>query len=453
MDVNFAEALSSSDREISNLASEIAALDSEHRGRRRRLLWDLAVTTYKKQHPVLNFSTIVTVVDAAPDEEAQLQAVMLRLAKRGVMQSLITELAIATVGPHDTDSIVDFMNSLAFEKIEHTKSAEGKDLVRCVACEEELPPKDLILATCGHCYCGSCLSIAFHAAVSDESLYPPRCCAQNPIPIEHAKRFLAAELERTFEEKGVEFNTIDRTYCSDPTCSKFIPLGTTNNDIAWCHTCDKATCVVCKAPAHEGDCPADLDLAAMLEYAEEMRWQRCYNCLMVVQRRQGCNHMECRCGHSFCYNCGRSMDLPEEATCPCFHDNLPVYRFYQRGVDRPQPAEAPLDATAWDEPEFLPEGLTWDLIPIPAVNGNDSGPRETDMQVEEREVVVDAIHHPDADNDEQDPAEEMRPLDFEDSSVAHQDPSTSDGMSRRSRPGPHRTFRARLGPHRRLRGI
>lgn len=246
---------------------------------------------HKVKHPPLKMSDIVTLVEAVPDEEAQLQTVMARLAKRGEWGPLVAELAIAIVGPQDTDAIVEFFNSLTIEQKKNIISACGKKSVECLACEEQLPPKDLILACCGHCYCGSCLTTAFQAAVSDESLYPPRCCANTSIPLDHATRFLDPELETTFEEKGVEFSTIDRTYCSDPTCSTFIPPASYNRDHAYCPKCWETTCVVCKAPGHEGDCPEDLELVALLRYAEERRWQRCYNCLSVVQRQDGCNHM------------------------------------------------------------------------------------------------------------------------------------------------------------------
>lgn len=292
MDSMIEEAYQTDREEIHDLAVQIQDLDTAHRRRRQNLLRTLVTATNRERHPPLKFSTVVTIVDAAPDEEAQLEAVMVRLAKRGEFDPLTAELAIATVGPHNTDAIVDFLKSLSIEEIEHTTMDCGKNLIPCVACEERLPARDVILASCGHCYCGSCISIMFEAAVSDESRYPPRCCGKTPIPVEHAKRFMEPGFERTFEEKGVEFNTVDRTYCSVPTCSTFIPPDTIERATASCPECFEETCVVCKAPDHGGDCPEDLELAAFLEYAEGMHWQRCHNCLSIVQRRDGCNHME-----------------------------------------------------------------------------------------------------------------------------------------------------------------
>ncbi|KAH0007528.1 hypothetical protein KCU78_g11729, partial [Aureobasidium melanogenum] len=339
MDALIDEALIVGDWQARDLALEIRAREDEHQDERRSRLWNLGDMIDNIKRPYLTFSDIVTVVEAAPDEEAQLQAVMARLEERGEWDPLVAELAIATVGLQDTDAIVEFLNSLVIDKKEHITTACGKKLVECVACEEQLPPKDLILASCGHCYCESCLNMVFNAAISDESLYPPRCCAQTPIPIEHAKRFLDPEFERTFEEKGVEFNTVDRTYCSDPTCSTFIPPATIHSGTAYCWNCDKATCVVCKSPAHdEDDCPTDLEFAALLNYAEKMRWQRCYDCLRTVEREDGCNHMRCRCRANFCYNCGKLMD-GGRFNCHCSEDEDDplTYRFYRRDEDGSQP--------------------------------------------------------------------------------------------------------------------
>jgi len=292
MDSVIEEAYHTGRQGIHDLAIEIQDLDTAHRRRRQNLLRTLVTAVNREKQPPLSFSTVVTVVDAAPDEEAQLEAVMVRLAKRGEFDPLTAELAISTVGPHDTDAIVGFLESLPIKEMEHTTTDCGKKLVQCAACEERLPARDVILASCGHCYCGSCISIMFEAAVSDESRYPPECCDKTPVPIEHAKRFMERGFETTFEEKGVEFSTVDRTYCSVSSCSTFIPPDTIERAAATCPECYEETCVVCKAPGHGGDCPEDLELAALLEYAEEMHWQRCYHCLSIVQRRDGCNHME-----------------------------------------------------------------------------------------------------------------------------------------------------------------
>ncbi|KAG9743134.1 hypothetical protein KCU73_g8485, partial [Aureobasidium melanogenum] len=377
------EAMTLGDTEARDLALQIRDLKRAHEARRLGMLWDLSAKISHIKRPDLEISDIVTVVDAAPDEEAQLQTVMVRLPKMGKYDALLVELAIATIGPHDTDAIIDFVNPLDVQNIKYIKAASGRRLFECTSCEDHFPAKDLVTTTCGHCYCGECLKLVFNAAISDESLYPPSCCAHTPIPIEHAKRFLDRGFEETFEEKGVEFNTVDRTYCSDPTCSTFIPPAAIRRGTAYCWICDKTTCVVCKTPGHEGDCPTDLELAAMLKYAEEMHWQRCYSCFSVVQRWDGRNHMECRCGAAFCYTCGRELSHDEESRCPCQNVEPPPYSFYRRPADRSQPPDSPRTiwgdewthgpAEDWDLPELDPD---WNF---PEEDGEDLVQQEQDM--------------------------------------------------------------------------
>jgi hypothetical protein len=216
---------------------------------------------------------------------------MVRLAKRGEYDPLTAELAIVTVGPHDTDALVDYLENLTITRIEQTTTASGKKLGTCAACEEQLPAGDLSLASCGHCYCRSCVGIMFDTATKDESCYPPKCCKDAPVPVEHAKRLLDPELQARFEEKAVEFDTVDRTYCSNLECSTFITPAEIDSDTVTCLSCSERTCVICKAPAHRDECPEDLELASLLKLAQEMYWQRCYSCLSIVQKLGGCNHI------------------------------------------------------------------------------------------------------------------------------------------------------------------
>ncbi|KAJ7516233.1 hypothetical protein O6H91_22G048500 [Diphasiastrum complanatum] len=42
----------------------------------------------------------------------------------------------------------------------------------------------------------------------------------------------------------------------------------------------------------------------LLQLAKSLKWQRCKNCAQIIERRDGCNHITCLCGHRFCYVCG-----------------------------------------------------------------------------------------------------------------------------------------------------
>lgn len=160
----------------------------------------------------------------------------------------------------------------------------------CVACTEEFSWFDILETPCGHHYCVGCLTVLFEDSMVDETMYPPRCCRKtillgDTIPLLHSK------LVRDFEQKSIELDTKDRTYCFDPCCSAFIPAERIANDIAGCPRCGRRTCAICKAAAHRGDYPRDDALQQFLQAADDQGWQRCHVCHRVVDLRSGCNHI------------------------------------------------------------------------------------------------------------------------------------------------------------------
>jgi len=53
-------------------------------------------------------------------------------------------------------------------------------------------------------------------------------------------------------------------------------------------------------PFHSGPC-------LMNEEDREMRkfnYQKCPKCSAWVEKKEGCNYVDCKCGTNFCYTCG-----------------------------------------------------------------------------------------------------------------------------------------------------
>ncbi|CAF3968114.1 unnamed protein product [Rotaria sordida] len=139
--------------------------------------------------------------------------------------------------------------------------------------------------------------------ILDETLMPPRCC-QKQIPIDLAR--LTSKQIENFNAKQLEYSTKDRLYCSQPTCSTFIPPKLIVNGIGTCPKpgCGVTTCSICKAASHgKFDCPKDEATAAVLDTAHKAGWKRCYQCRAMVELNHGCFHMTCRCHAEFCYVC------------------------------------------------------------------------------------------------------------------------------------------------------
>jgi hypothetical protein len=162
---------------------------------------------------------------------------------------------------------------------------------KCASCMENIPPTDVAHLSCDHGYCKPCILELFKTSLVDETLFPPRCC-QKLIHPDDFKAFLATEVIESYYRKKQELETMDRTYCSNPSCSVFMRPENITGDSATCPDCKKVTCTMCKASFHEGECPVDEGLQKILELAKEAGWQRCSTCKAMVSITIGCNHMK-----------------------------------------------------------------------------------------------------------------------------------------------------------------
>ncbi|KAK1774361.1 hypothetical protein QBC45DRAFT_337757 [Copromyces sp. CBS 386.78] len=185
----------------------------------------------------------------------------------------------------------------------------------CVACTDRFRFYEVATFSCQHNYCKGCLTKLFTDLLMDQTLFPPRCC-RDPIPLDKCRFLLGPELVGKFLAKKLEYETPNPIYCSQPTCSVFIPPQGIHNNIGTCVKCRTRTCVLCKGQAHVGrDCPQDTSAQVVLEMAEREGWRRCYSCHRMVELNYGCNHITCLCGAEFCYACGERWTKPQ--TCRC----------------------------------------------------------------------------------------------------------------------------------------
>jgi hypothetical protein len=170
------------------------------------------------------------------------------------------------------------------------KKIQPSRQTRCEACREEKLFFDVARAPCGHEYCRECLQQLFESSMTDNSLFPPRCC-RSAFVLAAVRPFLTSALAKEFQQKELELSTPNRTYCCAPACSAFIPPRDIASDSASCKNCGMITCAICKNAAHDGDCPEDADLQKVLGIANDNGWQRCYSCRRIVELDHGCNHI------------------------------------------------------------------------------------------------------------------------------------------------------------------
>ncbi|KAK8932098.1 hypothetical protein VCV18_000629 [Metarhizium anisopliae] len=127
---------------------------------------------------------------------------------------------------------------------------------------------------------------------------PPRCCTTDHIPLKHVERLFDHAFKKTWNRKFAEYSTKNRVYCPARKCGEWIkPSNIKREDgrkVGRCKTAD------------------------ILAQAKEEGWKRCYRCKALVELKEGCNHMTCRCGAEFCMICGIKW---KNCDCPWFNDD------------------------------------------------------------------------------------------------------------------------------------
>ncbi|KAL6872613.1 hypothetical protein HDV57DRAFT_253275 [Trichoderma longibrachiatum] len=207
----------------------------------------------------------------------------------------------------------------ALRKMKVVKSGDPNVLVECVSCLDDVPVKETVKVPC-HSYCRDCFIRLVTAAVQNEQQWPPKCCL-NQIPFKTVLENIPKDLEKTFHERSSEWEipVSERVYCHSPGCGVWIKPGRISlaRRQARCEQ-GHVTCTICRGQAHGNDeCPQDQDLHLTNALAEEEGWKHCYSCRALVEHKQACQHMTCRCGAQFCYVCGLRW-----RTCGCTMEQL-----------------------------------------------------------------------------------------------------------------------------------
>ncbi|KAK3693569.1 hypothetical protein B0T22DRAFT_476404 [Podospora appendiculata] len=213
------------------------------------------------------------------------------------------------------------LRSAAVAAVEATATAVVApvvETVECVSCLDDIDPASGIKTAC-HYYCGECFQRLIATALENEAQWPPKCCLTN-ISFLTITRHISGELMEQYREKDAEYSipVQDRLYCSQPDCGEWIKKVDKANKTAQCsqgHT----MCILCRQAPHSLNepCPQNRDQQLADQLAEEEGWRHCYNCHVLVEHRDACQHMTCRCGAQFCYVCGEQW-----RTCGCTLEQL-----------------------------------------------------------------------------------------------------------------------------------
>nr|GMC59608.1 ATP-dependent RNA helicase DEAH11, chloroplastic-like [Ipomoea batatas] len=201
------------------------------------------------------------------------------------------------------------------------------DEASCPICLCELEEERYKLESCLHVFCRSCLLEQCESAIRSSEGFPLRCLHNGcnaPILITDIKSLLQVEkLDELFRASVSAFVASNASYrfCPSPDCPSVYHIAhpDSSGSAFMCGVCYSETCTKCHQEYHpylscenykEFKNDPDLSLKAWAEGKENVKV--CPVCKSTIEKVDGCNHIECRCGKHVCWVCLEFYETSEE---------------------------------------------------------------------------------------------------------------------------------------------
>ncbi|KAF7970146.1 hypothetical protein HWV62_24924 [Athelia sp. TMB] len=213
------------------------------------------------------------------------------------------------------------LNRLISESLDTANTACGDvNEATCPICYDAITLP--IKLGCGHAYCSACIR---HFLASASS-FPLVCMGDEdkchiPIPIPVIQRFLPVQQYTNLLEQAfityVDRHPEDFKYCTTADCRQIYRCDKSKRGtIVHCPACLSSVCAACHEEGHEGMTCAERKLQNDPEeeerlneqLAREAGFKKCPRCSVWIEKTEGCNHMECRCGAHLCWVCMEVFD-------------------------------------------------------------------------------------------------------------------------------------------------
>ncbi|KAI1081780.1 hypothetical protein F5B20DRAFT_57378 [Whalleya microplaca] len=192
--------------------------------------------------------------------------------------------------------------------------------VECLICGDSFTTAGGIYQLgCRHMHCTACVKNNAKSSLESMPFAPAKCCQVIPKEtLKHLKVFTDDEFKRYVIKLEELVTPHKKLYCWGEDCGAFIPMANNKKRVGQCDQCARRTCKKCGLKSHFGPCDQSKIQDTLqgeeqvLKLAKLQGWKRCVNCLNLVQKDGGCNHMSCTCGQQFCYKCGHAMTTPHQ---------------------------------------------------------------------------------------------------------------------------------------------
>ncbi|KAJ4788092.1 RING/U-box superfamily protein [Rhynchospora pubera] len=248
------------------------------------------------------------------------------LERKG-MESLFVESGV----PFVEDEAVGYVNQSPMQ-------SEGDKFLLCTMCFEEVGAVKVTRMDCGHYFCNSCWAKHFITRINNGDARKIRCMAIHCNSICDYKTvcllvsaqdpLVSARFDRLIMESYIDDND-QACWCpSNPPCGHAIRVGLPSDP--YCEVecvCGTQFCFNCLSKAHspctchiwdmwvkrcevQGQNIGWIEINTNVEVERQsISWiaenaKVCPGCGNAVVKADGCNHMTCRCGQTFCWLCG-----------------------------------------------------------------------------------------------------------------------------------------------------
>ncbi|KAH3758651.1 IBR domain protein [Pelomyxa schiedti] len=203
----------------------------------------------------------------------------------------------------------------------------------CPLCLDDVDVDEMHTLSCGHSYCRQCLARYFQELINSKQL--PISCPDPSCKREILEKDIELLIPRELVEKMQNFlldctfeRNRDYSCCPSPDCG-YVFIYEEGDPIDFtCPKCHKRYCLRCRVEMHAGQtCESYQQWAKMNSkdtfnnFVKGAKYKQCPQCRCWIELAKGCNHMTCKCGHEFCYSCGKSFP------CGCGQDpHAPGFR-------------------------------------------------------------------------------------------------------------------------------
>lgn len=176
------------------------------------------------------------------------------------------------------------------------------------------------LEGCGHLFCLSCLLEQCDSVIKSHEGFPMRCTQENCnalILLTDLRSLLSADkLEDLFRASLGAFVASSAgtyRYCPTPDCPSVYRNASSDpysDSLFSCGACYVDTCTKCHMEYHSGltcekyqEYKKDPDLSLKEWTSGKENVKRCPVCGYTIEKVDGCNHVECKCGKHICWAC------------------------------------------------------------------------------------------------------------------------------------------------------